>query len=55
MFVMGLKIWEMVTHQAVSAEHPTQVTGDRVKGSAPDVWVKKLSHIAPLGFIVSNG
>lgn len=43
------------TYQAAGAEHPTQLTDLGVEGNAPDMLLRMLSQVAPLGFIESNG
>lgn len=55
MCAKGLNLWETVTHQATGAEHPMHVTDVGVESRTPDMWVRVLSHVSPLGFIVSKG
>lgn len=43
-----------VTQQAARAEHCMQMTDVGAKDSAPDVWVRVLSHVSPLGLFVSK-
>lgn len=51
----GAQDWEKGTLLAAGAEQPRQVTDNGVEGSATDVLVRVLRHIAMLGFIESNG
>lgn len=55
MCVKGPSVWEKGTHRAAGAEQPTYVTDVGVEGSAHDIVVRVLRHVAPLSFIESNG